>query len=294
MRTAIRVVGYLAALAVVFAVSWGVGAAVGPSRTLAGEDTHSAEQADRAQPADSAGSRTAGLAATQAGYTIVPATTVIHPGGTSEYAFSIVGPDGQPVTAYDSRHGYQMDLMVVRRDAAGFRHLQPTLGSDGVWRTPLQLPAAGVYRIYADFTPAGGPNLVLGTDVFAPGDFMPFGFAPSRIAQTGSYQIRLDGDLVPGAPSQVFVTVTKNGVPVADLEPHLSAFGHLVALRQSDLAYVHAHPDSGPPPGPSDRAGPGMAFTVQVPSAGSYRLFLDFRHGGTVHTAEFTVSTVGG
>jgi hypothetical protein len=32
-------------------------------------------------------------------------------------------------------------------------------------------------------------------------------------------------------------------------------------------------------------------FTAQVPSSGTYRLFLDFRHGGRVHTAAFTVAT---
>ena len=32
-------------------------------------------------------------------------------------------------------------------------------------------------------------------------------------------------------------------------------------------------------------------FYAEVPSAGRYRLFLDFRHDGQVHTAEFTVDT---
>jgi hypothetical protein len=32
---------------------------------------------------------------------------------------------------------------------------------------------------------------------------------------------------------------------------------------------------------------------AEVPSSGVYRLFLDFRHGGVVHTAEFTVAASG-
>ena len=61
-----------------------------------------------------------------------------------------------------------------------------------------------------------------------------------------------------------------------------------MALRQGDLAYLHVHPDGTPGDGRT-RPGPAVTFPAEVPSAGSYRLYLDFRHGGAVHTAEFTV-----
>jgi hypothetical protein len=205
-----------------------------------------------------------------------------------EYAFTVTGSDGAPVTAFDVEHEQLLHLVVVRRDAAGFQHLHPALGPDGVWRVPLTLPAGGIYRVYADFVPTGGPELVLGTDLFAPGDFTPIPFGPSRVAQVDGYQVRLDGDLVPGTSSPVFATVSLDGAPVTDLEPYLGAFGHLVALRRSDLAYLHVHP-SAATPAPTDRSGPGVAFVAEVPASGGYRLFLDFRHGGVVRTAEFTV-----
>ncbi|WP_442943137.1 hypothetical protein [Nocardia sp. NBC_00565] len=37
-------------------------------------------------------------------------------------------------------------------------------------------------------------------------------------------------------------TVQRGGTPVTDLEPHLGAYAHLVALRANDLAYLHVHP----------------------------------------------------
>jgi hypothetical protein len=158
---------------------------------------------------------------------------------------------------------------------------------------PLVLPAGGVYRAYADFVPTGGPHLVLGADLYAAGDFTPIPTAPSRVAQVDGYQVRLDGELVAGSPSQVFATITRDGVPVTDLEPYLGAFGHLVSLRRSDLAYLHVHPDAATP-APTDRSGPAIAFVADVPSPGEYRLYLDFQHAGAVHTAEFTVATRGG
>ncbi len=36
-----------------------------------------------------------------------------------------------------------------------------------------------------------------------------------------------------------------------------------------------------------------MRSVAEVPSAGGYRLFLDFQHSGVVRTAEFTVTTEG-
>lgn len=113
---------------------------------------------------------------------------------------------------------------------------------------------------------------------------------PSRVALVDGYRVRLDGDLVPGRPSQVFATVTHDGAAVTDLEPHLGGFGHLVALRLEDLALLRVHPDA-PPPGPGARSGPGVAFATAVPAAGTYRLFFEFRHAGAVHTATFTVPT---
>jgi hypothetical protein len=112
--------------------------------------------------------------------------------------------------------------------------------------------------------------------------------APSRVAEVGGYQVRLDGDLTVGAPAQVFVTVSRDGAPVTDLEPLGDAFGRLIAVRAGDLVPAHVHPDATPPV-PTDRAGPGIAFTAEVPEGGAYRLVLDFRHAGAVHTAVFTL-----
>lgn len=77
-------------------------------------------------------------------------------------------------------------------------------------------------------------------------------------------------------------------MPVRNLEPHLGAFGHLVALRQGDLAYLHVHPEGQPGDGRT-APGPQVRFGAEFPSAGAYRLYLDFRHDGVVRTAEFTV-----
>ncbi len=104
------------------------------------------------------------------------------------------------------------------------------------------------------------------------------------------YRVRMDGDLSTGG-SEVSFTISKDGKPVADLQPYLGAYGHLVALRSSDLSYLHVHPEGEVGSTP---AGPKAAFHAQAPSVAAYRLYLDFAHNGKVHTAEFTADAVGG
>ena len=136
--------------------------------------------------------------------------------------------------------------------------------------------------------PAPAPVVAAGTVEAAPTPVTPTPDPPSRVAEVDGYQLRLDGDLAVGAPVQVFVTVSRDGAPVTDLQPLDDGFGRLVALRVGDLTRAHVHPDATPRT-PTDRAGPGITFTAEVPEGGTYRLFLDFRHAGAVHTATFTL-----
>ena len=68
---------------------------------------------------------------------------------------------------------------------------------------------------------------------------------------------------------------------MTDLQPYLGALGHLVAIRNGDLAYLHVHPLEDA----DDSGGPQVRFAVEVPTAGTYGLFFDFSHGDEVRTA---------
>lgn len=66
-----------------------------------------------------------------------------------------------------------------------------------------------------------------------------------------------------------------------------------MALRAADLGYLHVHPEGHPGDGVTP-AGPGITFALTAPSAGDYRLFLDFQHEDVVRTAEFTLTVAKG
>ena len=281
MKTSLKLSAYGAALAVLVAGTYAVGTAVGPVSDSSPSVNAPAHVDDHGTAA--AAHEPGGLASTRDGYTLVPEATTI---GSGTFAFRITGRDGAPVTAFDEVHDQQLHLIVVRRDGTGFQHLHPERDAAGTWQVPLTVPAGGVYRAFADFTPSGGPATTLGVDLFAPGDFQPVTHAASRTSAVDGYTVTLDGDLVPGAASPLRLTVTRDGAPVP-VEPYLGADGHLVVLRGGDLAYLHVHPGSAATPGPV------VGFDAEVPSAGTYRMFFDFQVGGVVRTADFTVATAG-
>ncbi|TCK00904.1 hypothetical protein [Nocardia alba] len=274
--------GFVLGLAAVFGIALTVGAVVGPEPSeSAGHDEHSTGAAASEFPG--------GLLATDQGYTLAldkPNTTTAPQSPTS---FRILDANGAPATRYVNSHDKDLHLIVVRRDLAAFQHVHPVLDPAGTWTVPLDLSRAGDYRVYADFTPAGGSNLTLGADLRVAGNYdvqaLP---APAATARVGEYTVALNGTVTPGAASKVTLSVNREGTPVTDLQPYLGAYGHLVALRAADLAYLHVHPEGTPGDGVTP-AGPGIDFIVNAPSAGDYRLFLDFQHQGVVRTAEFTV-----
>jgi hypothetical protein len=223
-----------------------------------------------------------GLSDTSAGFRLVLTPRRAKARTPTQLTLRIEDDDGRPVTNLDESHGEPpLHLILVRRDLTGYQHLHPVRRGTA-FSVELTLPTSGVWRAYADFE-VGGEKVVLGRDLVVPGAFTPqtlTDLPPSH--DTGGYDVELSaGELAAGVEGTVRFDVARDGEPV-ELEPYLGADGHLVAIRDDDLAYQHVHP--------LDRAGvAGVAFDVEFAEAGRYALFLQFKHGGRVRAAPFTV-----
>jgi hypothetical protein len=278
MSAPFKLAGFAAVLLLVFGGAVAVGGAIGPERdgSEGGDDAMAAHGGDEAAP-----DPVRGLAASDDGLTLALEQTALERGRQTELRFSIVGSDGRPVRDFEVEHEKRMHLIVVRRDGQGFQHLHPELGDDGVWQVPVTLSAAGSYRVFADFKHDDEAQ-TLAADVAVDGeaDYAPLP-APATSADSGDgYEVRLAaGALRAGREAELRFTVTRDGEQV-ETEPYLGAGGHLVALREGDLAYLHVHPEG--------HGGEAVSFMTEFPSEGRYRLYLQFKHEGEVHTAEFT------
>ena len=219
-----------------------------------------------------------GLAVSEKGLTLDLARRTAPQGKPFELAFRIMDRRGRTVRDFDAEHTKRMHLIVVRRDMTGFQHLHPTENADGTWSVPMTLPHAGSYRVFADFSVDDKPS-TLADDLTVDGSVSSKALpAPVQSVDVDRLRVSLtEGATKAGAESELAFTVSRNGTPAA-IQHYLGAKGHLVALRQGDLAFLHVHPDEN-----------SLKFMATFPTAGEYRLFLQFKtDDGRLHTAAFT------
>jgi hypothetical protein len=225
-----------------------------------------------------------------------------------------------PIVAYSVDMTKLLHMIVVRGDFRTFGHIHPTYAADGHFHITYRFPSPGVYHVYADTDPTGVGQQVFRFDVDAERTSGPppsLG-APNDVAQAYPYTVALDRTTLSTAKETLLhVHITENGAPAKDLHPYLGAPAHAVFLNASDFTYVHVHPM--PPgaagttsgmagmsgmPGMADMPGMSMSATpmpdgatlpgdmllhVAVHEPGRYKLWLQFRGGGSLHVAQFVL-----
>jgi hypothetical protein len=264
MSPATRILTFTAVLVVAFAAAALAGRAIEPrgAAPAAEEGGHMAAAPDRVR----------GLGVADDGLRVVVEHPELRRGVAETLRFRIVDARGKTVRDFDVEHEKRMHLILARRDLTGFQHLHPTQGRDGVWSARVTLGAAGSYRLFADFShDETARTLAADLRVDGAADLRPLPAPRATAVSDGGYDVRLDA-----AGTELRFTVTRDGAPVRT-EPYLGAGGHLVALREGDMAFLHVHP-----------VGDDPRFEVSFPTPGRYRLFLQFKHEGRVQTVAFT------
>jgi hypothetical protein len=267
VTAAVKLAGFAALLVLVFGAAAVAGDAVGPEPA----DPEPRMAHGHAQD-DDAVHPVRGLAVSAGGLRLVLDDAELRRGETERVRFRIVGDGGETVRDFDVEHERRMHLIIARRDLTGFQHLHPRQAADGSWSSRVRVDDGGSYRVFADFSREDEP-MTLGADLRVDGaaDLRELPAPAPAAVSDGGYDVRLRRD-----DDEMRFTVTRGGRPV-DVEPYLGARGHLVALREGDLAFLHVHPDA-------DR----LSFEAEFPSAGRYRLFLQFKDAGRVQTVAFT------
>ncbi len=213
---------------------------------------------------------------------------VVEPGRPVRLEFEIREP-GHDHRVHDFAvvHEKIFHLLYVSHDLVIFGHEHPKLGDDAVFRLETVFPKAGLYRLLADFYPAGA------TPQMAPLTLATAGFDQSLESSLA----KLSADLAPKRGNNLTISLrTEPSDPLAGLktlllfeldtadglEKFLGAWAHLLAASQDLVDLIHAHPAIAD-------GGPRIQVNVIFPRPGFYRLWIQVQRNGEVNTVSFTV-----
>jgi len=233
---------------------------------------------------------------------------ISHP-GPARLSFAIRQPSGKPLTAYRTGSGPHtgVHLIVVRHDLSTIIHRHPPIGADGRISQVIDFPSPGPYRVLVDAYPAakGAPrNFQLHEDVNVAGAYHAQPLPPySPNVTVDGYHVRLAAPRTLHAiePAHMTATVTDPSGKPLTFTPLYGALAHAVFFRDAPtLDYFHTHVCGPNTPGCTSVFGgarvtgtsskPGkLQVGVLLPVAGTWQLFLQFKAGGRVLTAPFTL-----
>lgn len=224
------------------------------------------------------------------------------------------GSTGRPVDDLVLTHDALLHGVVVAADGGFFAHVHPSRVAPGRYRTTVAPDRPGNYTFYAEIARRGSGSQVIARPFTVAGP--PAAALPPAAPPTGSHEI---GDLVVvgssstpsfrvGKPTTLSFSVSRDGQPVASLQPWLGMAGHLLARSEDGNVFGHVHAAGGtaaadpaapdepvpgilaePTAGPV-RYQPTVGFTYTPPQAGAYRLWLQFKTDDRVVTLPLAIT----
>lgn len=212
----------------------------------------------------------------------------------------IINRMGEPVDTYIIKHEKPLHFIVVDKKLGTFQHLHPVMKENFTWSVPVNFENSGDYRVYADFTLEEGGNEIqylLGADISVSGS-NPVNFTlpePTDKIFLDDLSISVSGSVSSVEHTMLMFTVLDKNGDAVSFDPYLGSTGHLIAVREGDLAMSHMHNSDHNDGGHSSTASmPGMLhFDTEFPSGpGRYRLFLEFVVNGERKLATFTTNVL--
>jgi hypothetical protein len=235
-----------------------------------------------------------------------------YPAGKSvTLRFSIRDRTNKVFKSFDSTNEDTVMLTVIRKDRTNYQRISPSFDrqTGTLTLSNFQFPTDGDYRLFAEFVAAKAvmdsndkkivsapytdvvagdknkyqPELPIAakilsstngfdTDVFfAPGDDSPSAGVPSYF--------------LVGNNSTVLIQINKNGLPYKDLQTQSSSAGYMEGFGPNlEFTSADAEPVSG-----NGQSGL-LIYTLPLPSAGLYKLFMQTQANNQVSTFDYNVT----
>jgi hypothetical protein len=248
----------------------------------------------------------------------------VRPGEKVRLLFTFLRPGtGAVVKSFEVVHTKQFHLFVVSQDLEFFEHIHPTMGADGTWTIETTIPKAGYYQVMCDIMPAGGTSQFLTAPLITANYAGDLAADSARLIPDKTFRKSVEDITVavtfdPPQPVSCqyvhlnfYLTDTKTGRPITDLQTYLGQFSHMLLMSQDLRCYVHSHPinflvqqedQTGipeyiiAPDADLDtlRGGPRVTFDALMPKAGVFRAWAQFQRNNQIRTVAFTFNVAQG
>lgn len=245
----------------------------------------------------------------------------VEAGKPIKLIISIKDASGAVVRDLDLSHEKPLHLIVVSSDLSEFYHVHPEPEPEGTYRGVQTFPNSGHYKLYADFTPPNGSQVVEKFDLNVTGPpRSSVTLAPDSTATKteGGLRVTLQPDKRLRSGEEVMLDFSifddKTGTAVSDLEPYLGAPAHVVIISGDTNDYLHVHPtEKGKMKhdtmtemkgmdhsmaegvnGEKSHIGSEVSAHTTFPRRGLYKVWAQFQRGGRVITVPFVLGVAAG
>lgn len=218
----------------------------------------------------------------------------------ADFTLTMVTASGKPIAPEDLlvSHTRKLHLLVVDPTLTEYQHVHPEPGRrSGEWTFTLTPGRPGLYRVFADFTPAAtGRSLYSVAEFTVPGTLPTVTRSPNTTWQVGGFNFELIGPKQFRArqPADLRLRIVSQGavrLPVP-LQPIMGAFAHLVAFDEARSGFAHLHPNEIDLAKPPDLLQPELTFKITIPQAGRYVIWAQVNLDGTEVFAPFWVDVL--
>jgi len=246
--------------------------------------------------------------------------SAVAAGKPTKLIISIKDANGAVVRDLDLSHEKPLHLIVVSSDLSEFYHVHPESQPEGTYSGVQTFPNSGHYKLYADFTPPNGSQVVETFDLNVTGlARSSLALAPDSTATKteGGLRITLQSDKPLRSGDEVMLNFAifdeRTGTPVTDLERYLGAPAHVVIISGDTNDYLHVHPTEkgkvnhdtmagmkgmeGMDPSKAAQANgekspisSEISAHTKFPRRGLYKVWAQFQRGGRVITVPFVLS----
>jgi hypothetical protein len=201
---------------------------------------------------------------------------------------------GKPVGPKDLllTHTKLLHIMVVDPSLRDYQHIHPVPGEEpGEWSMEFAPRRSGLYRFFADFTPAAtGIGLYAMADMTVPGkpDLPPT--ADNWVFESDGWKFTLAPNVPMAARAVVNLALTVESAGVRrpiQLQPVMGTFAHLVAFDAKRSGFAHLHPQQVDLSQKLNPYRPRLTFQIQLPDPGRYVIWAQLKFDGKVRFAPF-------